>query len=64
MKDFWDKRFADEGLAYGAAVNDFLREVAERFPAGGKIVCLAEGEGRNAIFLAQQGHAVTAVDFS
>jgi len=37
--------------------------MAERIPSG-PILCLAEGEGRNAVFLAQRGHAVTAVDAS
>lgn len=64
MKGFWDERYAQPGFAYGEAPNDFLVEVAERLPAGGRILCLAEGEGRNAVFLARRGHAVTAVDQS
>jgi len=63
MKDFWDERYAGPGFAYGEAPNDFLVEVADRLPSG-PVLCLAEGEGRNAVFLAGRGHAVTAVDQS
>ncbi len=60
---FWDERYADRFAHYGTDPNDFLREVADRIPEG-PVLCLAEGEGRNAVFLAERGHAVTAVDQS
>ncbi len=60
---FWDQRYAEEGLAYGVAANDFLAASARRIPPG-PVLCLAEGEGRNALHLAALGHAVTAVDLS
>ncbi len=47
----WDERFSEPGFVYGTKPNDFLCENAEKLPAG-KILCLAEGEGRNAVFLA------------
>jgi SAM-dependent methyltransferase len=59
----WDARYSEPGYAYGTAPNDFLREMAGRIPPG-PVLCLAEGEGRNAVFLAELGHAVTAVDAS
>ncbi len=59
----WNQRYAEDGFAYGTDPNDFLAQCAPRIPAG-RVLCLAEGEGRNAVFLAQQGHAVTAVDMS
>jgi SAM-dependent methyltransferase len=59
----WDARYSEPGYAYGTAPNDFLREMAGRMPPG-PVLCLAEGEGRNAVFLAELGHAVTAVDGS
>jgi SAM-dependent methyltransferase len=59
----WDARYAEPGWAFGTEPNDFLREQAHRLPPG-RVLCLAEGEGRNAVWLAQQGHAVTAVDLS
>jgi SAM-dependent methyltransferase len=59
----WDQRYAEEGFAYGEAPNDFLVEVLPSLPVG-EALCLAEGEGRNAVFLAGHGFAVTAVDQS
>lgn len=62
-REFWDERYRERFESYGAEPNDFLRSVAERLPEG-PVLCLAEGEGRNAVFLAERGHAVTAVDLS
>jgi SAM-dependent methyltransferase len=59
----WDERYGEEGFAYGTEPNDFLRENAHRMPVG-RVLCLAEGEGRNAVWLAEQGFDVTAVDAS
>lgn len=59
----WNQRYGEDELAYGSEPNDFLREVAERIPEG-PVLCLAEGQGRNAVFLAERGHPVTAVDLS
>jgi hypothetical protein len=61
--DFWERRYAEPGYAYGTEPNAFLAEVADRIPPG-PVLCLAEGEGRNAVWLAGRGHAVTAVDAS
>ena len=63
-REMWDRRYAEQGFAYGTEPNDFLREVAERLPRAGRVLCLAEGEGRNAVFLAERGHDVTAMDLS
>lgn len=59
----WDRRFSADAYVYGEEPNDFLRQEGRRFQ-GKKILCLGEGEGRNAVFLARQGFAVTAVDAS
>ena len=59
----WDERYQTDQYVYGTAPNDFLASVVERLP-GGRALCLAEGEGRNAVFLAEQGYDVTAVDAS
>jgi SAM-dependent methyltransferase len=59
----WNERYSEPFASYGTEPNDFLREVAGRIPDG-PVLCLAEGEGRNAVFLAERGHAVTAVDLS
>ena len=60
----WDQRYSGSDFAYGTAVNDFLKDEFHRIPSGGRVLCLAEGEGRNAVFLAQQGYRVTAIDLS
>ncbi len=60
----WDQRYNAEEYVYGKQPNDFLVSVSEKLPPAGKVLCLAEGEGRNAVFLAKQGHAVLAVDAS
>lgn len=59
----WDERFSEPGYAYGTERNGFLASVAEQIPPG-KVLCLAEGEGRNAVYLAGLGFDVTAVDTS
>lgn len=63
----WDERYASEGYVYGTEPNDFLRENTAHIQALGNglnVLCLAEGEGRNAVYLAGLGHNVTAVDLS
>ncbi len=59
----WDKRYSDESYAYGKKPNDFLYQNASSLPVGSTL-CLGEGEGRNAVFLAGLGHEVTALDSS
>jgi len=60
----WDEIYSGTEFAFSKEPNDFLRETFEQIPAGGHVLCLAEGEGRNAVFLAQQGYTVTAMDMS
>jgi SAM-dependent methyltransferase len=60
----WDERYSGDGFAYGKEPNDWLREQAGRLKPGAKVLCLAEGEGRNAAYLAGLGLDVTAVDQS
>ena len=59
----WDDRYSEAGFAYGTEPNTFLVSVIDQIPRG-KVLCLCEGEGRNAVFLAQNGCEVTAVDAS
>lgn len=60
----WDQRYSEPEFAYGQQPNDFLVACLDAIPAKSQILCLAEGQGRNAVYLAQQGHEVTAVDQS
>jgi len=62
-KNFWDERFNVPEYVYGTEPNAFLVEVLDRIP-NGPVLCLAEGEGRNAVYLAGRGYDVTAVDSS
>jgi len=59
----WDERYRESGYIYGTAPNAFLESVVDRLPQG-NILMLAEGEGRNAVYLASLGYQVTAVDGS
>ena len=60
----WDEKYSNSQFIYGTAPNDFLRENVHHFVPEGKILCIAEGEGRNAVWLAELGFKVTAVDAS
>ena len=59
----WDERYQADDYVYGTAANDYLQTHVDQLPMG-RILCLAEGEGRNAVFLAERGFDVTAVDQS
>jgi len=59
----WDERYRREDYVYGKAPNDFLAAHAGELRPG-NVLCLAEGEGRNAVFLAGRGFDVSAVDAS
>ena len=59
----WDERYSTDEYAYGKDPNEFLAKNYGAIPKG-KVLSLAEGEGRNAVFLAKQGYSVTAVDGS
>ncbi len=60
----WDDRYGTPDYFYGTEPNDFLRGHCAEIRSGGDVLCLAEGEGRNAVFLAQQGFRPLAVDQS
>lgn len=59
----WDERYSTDEYVYGTKPNDFLYQNINQLPKG-KVLSIAEGEGRNALFLAKQGYQVTAVDSS
>ena len=62
-QQMWNERFGSAEYVYGFEPNDFLREQAMTLPRG-KVLSLAEGEGRNAVWLATQGFDVWSVDSS
>ena len=59
----WGQRYVTDGYVYGTEPNDFLRQQAQAIPKG-KVLCLADGEGRNSVCLAGLGYDVTAVESS
>lgn len=63
-KEKWDKQFSENQFTYGKKANTFIQEKSSLFTPDSRIACFAEGEGRNAVYLAKQGHTVTAYDLS
>ncbi|MEZ4415588.1 MAG: class I SAM-dependent methyltransferase [Gemmatimonadota bacterium] len=59
----WDERYSTAEYVYGTEPNTFLRSMAGRIPPG-RVLSLAEGEGRNGVFLAELGYQVVGVDGS
>jgi len=59
----WDERYAGPELVWGSGPNCFVAEELAALPPG-RAIDLGTGEGRNAIWLAERGFTVTAVDFS
>ena len=62
-RDQWDERYRADHYVYGTTPNDFLRTSTAGL-APGRALCLAEGEGRNAVHLAEAGFAATSIDLS
>ena len=66
MSEFerWEKRFSGPGYHFGTEPNAFLKSKAHLLKRGQRALTIADGEGRNGVFLAQQGLDVLAMDFS
>jgi SAM-dependent methyltransferase len=62
-KEEWNQRYSGSEYKYGIDPNVFLASMADRIPSG-RVLCLADGEGRNGVFLAGLGYDVTSVDQS
>ncbi len=60
----WDKRYQAEDYIFGTAPNAFLASQAALLRPGQRALCVADGEGRNSVWLAQQGLQVRAFDIS
>ena len=60
----WNQRFADAEYVFGREPNEYLRAKASLVPPGGRVLCVADGEGRNSVWLAGQGLKVEAFDIS
>lgn len=64
MMNKWQERFNQTDYVFGKEANVFIQEAAARFTIGPDVLAVAEGEGRNAVFLAEQGCDVTIWDFA
>lgn len=60
----WNARFAGEKYLFGTEPNAFLLSQRSRLRPGAKVLAIADGEGRNGVWLALQGLEVLSVDFS
>ena len=60
----WDVRYAREGYLFGKEPAAFLSREAARIPQGARVLSVADGEGRNSVYLATLGHDVRAFDLS
>lgn len=61
---FWDQRYATDSYIFGTAPNQFLASQAGLIRSGMQALAIADGEGRNGVWLAEQGVHVHAVDYS
>lgn len=61
---FWNGKFSKVDYFYGTKANEFLASKIELIKNKKKLLCLGEGEGRNAIFFAKNGFEVSAIDAS
>ncbi len=61
---FWNNKFSKVDYFYGTKPNEFLASKIELIKHKKTLLCLGEGEGRNAIFFAQNGLEITAIDAS
>lgn len=60
----WNQRFAAEGYLFGTEPNEWLREHAGIWQPGQRVLCVADGEGRNSVWLAKRGLQVDAFDIA
>jgi SAM-dependent methyltransferase len=60
----WNKRFAADGYLFGTEPNAWLREHAGVWTTGQRVLCVADGEGRNSVWLARRGLQVDAFDIA
>jgi len=60
----WDERYSASEYIFGTRPNEYLAVQARHLAPGGRVLCVADGEGRNSVWLAQQGHNVEAFDLS
>lgn len=62
--DIWETRFSASDFIFGKQPNHFLASCKPLLPGSGRALAIADGEGRNGVWLAEQGLDVVALDFS
>lgn len=60
----WNRRFAGDDFVFGTEPNEWLRTHADVWQPGQRVLCVADGEGRNSVWLAQRGLVVDAFDIA
>jgi SAM-dependent methyltransferase len=60
----WNRRFSEAGYLFGTEPNNWLRTHAQIWEAGERVLSVADGEGRNSVWLADHGLTVDAFDIS
>jgi len=60
----WNERYAGPDYVFGESPNEFVRAAAGHLAVGQSVLCVADGEGRNSVWLAERGLRVTAFDFA
>ena len=60
----WNKRFEGDEFLFGTEPNAWLKAHAGAWPPGGRVLSVADGEGRNSVWLARQGFVVDAFDIA
>ena len=60
----WQGRYSGPGYAFGKEPNYFLKSCMQLLPRSGRVLAVADGEGRNGVWLAEQGLDVLSIDFS
>jgi SAM-dependent methyltransferase len=63
-REFWNGRYTAEAYLFGTRPAAFLEEQAARIPPQSRVLVPADGEGRNSVYLAEQGHRVVATDIA
>jgi len=64
MKTMWNEKFSRDGYFFGTNPNAYIAKNSTLFKPKSSVLCLGEGEGRNALFLAKNNFDVTAIDAS
>ena len=64
QQEFWNKKFLRDAYLYGKKPNEFIYSCSANFNKTQRLLCVGEGEGRNAVFLAKKGFEVVALDAS